>query len=212
MSKDCDLAENKIIDKHNGVSNDYLCRIVSSIPEMIKEIKMHLECSFHWPLHFVSINLLLFIINLYINTRSNYTKDCNKSLPFLLIFESKFQELFIFVWLQQRLRTFQVISAMGLQCRWVKTVKFTVTNITNWWQCILLIILSLATFVQINPWKTAENLQRGNYIPGVRPGKGQKSLIVCCLASVDQYSLAYYHHSNPARDLFGLTDGCSRNY
>ena len=77
----------------------------------------------------------------------------------------------------------------------------------------LLIILFtfFYTFVQINPEKTAENLQKsGAYIHGVRPGKGTEeymSRLLRRLQPSDHSSLALFP-SLPivAKDLFGLTD------
>ena len=77
----------------------------------------------------------------------------------------------------------------------------------------LLIILFtfFYTFVQINPEKTAENLQKsGAYIPGVRPGKGTEefmSRLLRRLASVGSVFLGFITIIPIlARDLFGLTD------
>ena len=77
----------------------------------------------------------------------------------------------------------------------------------------LLIILFtfFYTFVQINPEKTAENLQKsGAYIHGVRPGKGTEeymSKLLRRLATVGSLFLGFISILPIlAKDLFGLTD------
>ncbi|MDS8639123.1 preprotein translocase subunit SecY, partial [Streptococcus pneumoniae] len=67
------------------------------------------------------------------------------------------------------------------------------------------------TFVQINPEKTAENLQKsGAYIPGVRPGKGTEdymSKLLRRLATVGSLFLGFISILPIlAKDVFGLTD------
>ena len=71
----------------------------------------------------------------------------------------------------------QFVSASGLNWEWVKTAQELVSTSTPTGVALyaLLIILFtfFYTFVQINPEKAAENLQKsGAYIHGVRPGKG----------------------------------------
>ena len=70
----------------------------------------------------------------------------------------------------------------------------------------------LLYFVQINPEKTAENLQKsGAYIPGVRPGKGTEdymSKLLRRLATVGSLFPRVFISILPilAKDVFGLTD------
>ena len=69
------------------------------------------------------------------------------------------------------------MSATGHDWAWVRTAQemLSTTSPTGVAMYALLIILFtfFYTFVQINPEKAAENLQKsGAYIHGVRPGKG----------------------------------------
>ena len=71
----------------------------------------------------------------------------------------------------------QFLSATGHDWAWVRTAQemLATTSPTGIAMYALLIILFtfFYTFVQINPEKAAENLQKsGAYIHGVRPGKG----------------------------------------
>ena len=75
----------------------------------------------------------------------------------------------------------QFVSASGLDWAWVRSAQelLSTTAPTGIALYALLIILFtfFYTFVQINPEKAAENLQKsGAYIHGVRPGKGTESI------------------------------------
>mgnify|MGYP000909351409 FL=1 len=110
---------------------------------------------------------------------------------------------------------FQFVSAMGYNASWVRTAQslLATTTISGMFTYALLIILFtfFYTFVQINPEKTAENLQKsGAYIPGVRPGKGTEeymSKLLRRLATVGSLFLGVITLIPIlAKDLFGLTD------
>ena len=110
---------------------------------------------------------------------------------------------------------FQFVSAMGYNASWVRTAQslLATTTISGMFTYALLIILFtfFYTFVQINPEKTAENLQKsGAYIPGVRPGKGTEeymSKLLRRLATVGSLFLGIITIIPIlAKDLFGLTD------
>ena len=110
---------------------------------------------------------------------------------------------------------FQFVSAMGYNASWVRTAQslLATTTISGMFTYALLIILFtfFYTFVQINPEKTAENLQKSAaYIPGVRPGKGTEeymSKLLRRLATVGSLFLGVITLIPIlAKDLFGLTD------
>ena len=110
---------------------------------------------------------------------------------------------------------FQFVSAMGYNASWVWTAQslLATTTISGMFTYALLIILFtfFYTFVQINPEKTPENLQKsGAYIPGVRPGKGTEeymSKLLRRLATVGSLFLGVITLIPIlAKDLFGLTD------
>ena len=110
---------------------------------------------------------------------------------------------------------FQVISAMGYNAGWVKTAQAMLATNTPtgvaMYALLIILFTFFYTFVQINPEKTAENLQKsGAYIPGVRPGKGTEefmSRLLRRLASVGSVFLGFITIIPIlARDLFGLTD------
>lgn len=109
----------------------------------------------------------------------------------------------------------QFVTAMGYDATWIKTMQslFSTTTISGMFMYALLIILFtfFYTFVQINPEKTAENLQKsGAYIPGVRPGKGTEeymSRLLRRLATVGSLFLGFVTIIPIlAKDVFGLTD------
>ena len=110
---------------------------------------------------------------------------------------------------------FQVVSALGYDADWVKTAQslLATTTISGMFMYAFLIVLFtfFYTFVQINPEKTAENLQKsGAYIPGVRPGKGTEdymSKLLRRLATVGSLFLGFISILPIlAKDVFGLTD------
>ena len=109
----------------------------------------------------------------------------------------------------------QFVSASGLNWEWVKTAQELVSTSTPTGVALyaLLIILFtfFYTFVQINPEKAAENLQKsGAYIHGVRPGKGTEeymSKLLRRLATVGSIFLGVISILPiVAKDLFGLSE------
>lgn len=110
---------------------------------------------------------------------------------------------------------FQFLTATGHNTQWVRVAQslFATTTASGIVMYALLIILFtfFYTFVQINPEKTAENLQKsGAYIHGVRPGKGTEeymSKLLRRLATVGSLFLGFISILPIlAKDLFGLTD------
>ena len=110
---------------------------------------------------------------------------------------------------------FQFLTATGHNAQWVRVAQslFATTTASGIVMYALLIILFtfFYTFVQINPEKTAENLQKsGAYIHGVRPGKGTEeymSKLLRRLATVGSLFLGFISILPIlAKDLFGLTD------
>lgn len=109
----------------------------------------------------------------------------------------------------------QFLGASNPSATWIRTLQdvFNTANPSGIAIYALLIILFtfFYTFVQINPEKTAENLQKsGAYIPGVRPGKGTEqymSVTLRRLAAVGSLFLGFISILPIiARDAFGLTD------
>ena len=104
---------------------------------------------------------------------------------------------------------------MGYNASWVRTAQslLATTTISGIFTYALLIILFtfFYTFVQINPEKTAENLQKsGAYIHGVRPGKGTEefmSKLLRRLATVGSLFLGVISIMPiVAKDVFGLSE------
>ena len=109
----------------------------------------------------------------------------------------------------------QFLSATGHDWAWVRTAQemLATTSPTGIAMYALLIILFtfFYTFVQINPEKAAENLQKsGAYIHGVRPGKGTEeymSKLLRRLATVGSLFLGVISILPiVAKDVFGLSE------
>ena len=109
----------------------------------------------------------------------------------------------------------QFLSATGNDWTWVRTAQemLATTSPTGIAMYALLIILFtfFYTFVQINPEKAAENLQKsGAYIHGVRPGKGTEeymSRLLRRLATVGSLFLGVISILPiVAKDIFGLSE------
>jgi len=109
----------------------------------------------------------------------------------------------------------QFLSATGHDWAWVRVAQemLATTSPTGIAMYALLIILFtfFYTFVQINPEKVAENLQKsGAYIHGVRPGKGTEeymSKLLRRLATVGSLFLGVISILPiAAKDVFGLSD------
>ena len=204
----------------NGVSMIIFAGIVSSIPEMIKEIYENAFVNVRSgqmtnSLIFVGVLILAVLVIVYFTTfveqaqykiPIQYTKiaqgaPSSSYLPLKVNPAGVIPVIFASSITAAPAAIFQVISAMGYNAGWVKTA-----------QAMLIILFTFFyTFVQINPEKTAENLQKsGAYIPGVRPGKGTEefmSRLLRRLASVGSVFLGFITIIPIlARDLFGLTD------
>lgn len=109
----------------------------------------------------------------------------------------------------------QFVSATNGSASWANTLQnlFSTNTPSGIAMYALLIILFtfFYTFVQINPEKTAENLQKSSaYIPKVRPGKGTEdylSRLLRRLAFVGSLFLGFISILPIlAKDLFGLSD------
>lgn len=109
----------------------------------------------------------------------------------------------------------QFLRSTGHDGQWLRIVQdlFATTTPSGIAMYAFLIILFtfFYTFVQINPEKTAENLQKsGAYIHGVRPGKGTEeymSKLLRRLAAIGSLFLGFIAILPiVAKDLFGLSD------
>ena len=152
--------------------------------EMIKDyqnaFRMFVPSMTHY--HFVSLILaIVYFINLCgkHNTRFQPNiKDCTKIPSFLPTFESKSSRSYschLCLISSSAYVIFQVISARGLQCRMGE--NSSIHKHTNWGQCMPYTDHSSPSHVCSVNLKNGRNLQRGDYIPGVRPVRGQKSFL-----------------------------------
>ena len=218
----------------NGVSMIIFAGIVSGIPGMIKGIY---EDSFvnipsdrlNSSLIFVGILIVAVLVIIYFTTfvqqaeykiPIQYTKiaqgaPSSSYLPLKVNPAGVIPVIFASSITAAPAAIFQFVSAMGYNASWVRTAQalLATTTISGMFTYALLIILFtfFYTFVQINPEKTAENLQKsGAYIPGVRPGKGTEeymSKLLRRLATVGSLFLGIITIIPIlAKDLFGLTD------
>ena len=218
----------------NGVSMIIFAGIVSGIPGMIKGI--YEDCFVNIPsdrlnssLIFVGILIVAVLVIIYFTTfvqqaeykiPIQYTKiaqgaPSSSYLPLKVNPAGVIPVIFASSITAAPAAIFQFVSAMGYNASWVRTAQalLATTTISGMFTYALLIILFtfFYTFVQINPEKTAENLQKsGAYIPGVRPGKGTEeymSKLLRRLATVGSLFLGIITIIPIlAKDLFGLTD------
>ena len=218
----------------NGVSMIIFAGIVSAIPDMIKGIyedyfvnipSERLTSSFI----FVGILIVAVLLIIYFTTfvqqaeykiPIQYTKvakgaTSSSYLPLKVNPAGVIPVIFASSITAAPAAIFQVVSAMGYDADWVKTAQslLATTTISGMFMYAFLIVLFtfFYTFVQINPEKTAENLQKsGAYIPGVRPGKGTEdymSKLLRRLATVGSLFLGFISILPIlAKDVFGLTD------
>ena len=218
----------------NGVSMIIFAGIVSAIPDMIKGIyedyfvnipSERLTSSFI----FVGILIVAVLLIIYFTTfvqqaeykiPIQYTKvakgaTSSSYLPLKVNPAGVIPVIFASSITAAPAAIFQGVSAMGYDADWVKTAQslLATTTISGMFMYAFLIVLFtfFYTFVQINPEKTAENLQKsGAYIPGVRPGKGTEdymSKLLRRLATVGSLFLGFISILPIlAKDLFGLTD------
>ena len=218
----------------NGVSMIIFAGIVSGIPGMIKGIYEDYFVNIpsdrlNSSLIFVGILIVAVLLIIYFTTfvqqaeykiPIQYTKiaqgaPSSSYLPLKVNPAGVIPVIFASSITAAPAAIFQFVSAMGYNASWVRTAQalLATTTISGMFTYALLIILFtfFYTFVQINPEKTAENLQKsGAYIPGVRPGKGTEeymSKLLRRLATVGSLFLGIITIIPIlAKDLFGLTD------
>ena len=218
----------------NGVSMIIFAGIVSGIPGMIKGIYEDYFVNIpsdrlNSSLIFVGILIVAVLVIIYFTTfvqqaeykiPIQYTKiaqgaPSSSYLPLTVNPAGVIPVIFASSITAAPAAIFQFVSAMGYNASWVRTAQalLATTTISGMFTYALLIILFtfFYTFVQINPEKTAENLQKsGAYIPGVRPGKGTEeymSKLLRRLATVGSLFLGIITIIPIlAKDLFGLTD------
>ena len=218
----------------NGVSMIIFAGIVSGIPGMIKGIYEDYFVNIpsdrlNSSLIFVGILIVAVLVIIYFTTfvqqaeykiPIQYTKiaqgaPSSSYLPLKVNPAGVIPVIFASSITAAPAAIFQFVSAMGYNASWVRTAQalLATTTISGMFTYALLIILFtfFYTFVQINPEKTAENLQKsGAYIPGVRPGKGTEeymSKLLRRLATVGSLFLGVITLIPIlAKDLFGLSD------
>ena len=218
----------------NGVSMIIFAGIVSGIPGMIKGIYEDYFVNIpsdrlNSSLIFVGILIVAVLVIIYFTTfvqqaeykiPIQYTKiaqgaPSSSYLPLKVNPAGVIPVIFASSITAAPAAIFQFVSAMGYNASWVRTAQalLATTTISGMFTYALLIILFtfFYTFVQINPEKAAENLQKsGAYIPGVRPGKGTEeymSKLLRRLATVGSLFLGIITIIPIlAKDLFGLTD------
>ena len=218
----------------NGVSMIIFAGIVSSIPEMIKEVYENSFVNVRSgqltnSLTFVGVLILAILVIIYFTTfveqaqykiPIQYTKiaqgaPSSSYLPLKVNPAGVIPVIFASSITAAPAAIFQVISAMGYNAGWVRTAQSMLATNTPtgvaMYALLIILFTFFYTFVQINPEKTAENLQKsGAYIPGVRPGKGTEdymSRLLRRLATVGSLFLGFITIIPIlARDVFGLTD------
>ena len=218
----------------NGVSMIIFAGIVASIPDMIKGI--YVDYFVNVPssrltssLIFVAILIIAVLVIVYFTTYVEqakykipiqYTKvaqgaPSSSYLPLKINPAGVIPVIFASSITAAPAAILQFVSASGLNWEWVKTAQELVSTSTPTGVALyaLLIILFtfFYTFVQINPEKAAENLQKsGAYIHGVRPGKGTEeymSKLLRRLATVGSIFLGVISILPiVAKDLFGLSE------
>ena len=218
----------------NGVSMIIFAGIVASIPDMIKSI--YVDYFVNVPssrltssLIFVAILVIAVLLIVYFTTYVEqakykipiqYTKvaqgaPSSSYLPLKINPAGVIPVIFASSITAAPAAILQFVSASGLNWEWVKTAQELVSTSTPTGVALyaLLIILFtfFYTFVQINPEKAAENLQKsGAYIHGVRPGKGTEeymSKLLRRLATVGSLFLGVISILPiVAKDLFGLSE------
>ena len=218
----------------NGVSKIIFAGIVASIPDMVKGI--YVDYFVNVPssrltssLIFVAILIIAVLLIVYFTTYVEqakykipiqYTKvaqgaPSSSYLPLKINPAGVIPVIFASSITAAPAAILQFVSASGLNWEWVKTAQELVSTSTPTGVALyaLLIILFtfFYTFVQINPEKAAENLQKsGAYIHGVRPGKGTEeymSKLLRRLATVGSIFLGVISILPiVAKDLFGLSE------
>ena len=217
----------------NGVSMIIFAGIVAAIPGMIKSI--YVDYFVNVPssritssIIFVTILIIAVLLIVYFTTfvqqaeykiPIQYTKiaqgaPSSSYLPLKVNPAGVIPVIFASSITAAPAAIFQFLTATGHNAQWVRVAQslFATTTASGIVMYALLIILFtfFYTFVQINPEKTAENLQKSAYIHGVRPGKGTEeymSKLLRRLATVGSLFLGFISILPIlAKDLFGLTD------
>ena len=218
----------------NGVSMIIFAGIVASIPDMVKGI--YVDYFVNVPssrltssLIFVAILIVAVLLIVYFTTYVEqakykipiqYTKvaqgaPSSSYLPLKINPAGVIPVIFASSITAAPAAILQFVSASGLDWEWVKTAQELLSTSTPTGVALyaLLIILFtfFYTFVQINPEKAAENLQKsGAYIHGVRPGKGTEefmSKLLRRLATVGSIFLGVISILPiVAKDVFGLSE------
>jgi len=218
----------------NGVSMIIFAGIVASIPDMIKGIYVDYFVNvpsdrLNSSLIFVGILIVAVLLIIYFTTYVQqaeykipiqYTKvaqgaPSSSYLPLKINPAGVIPVIFASSITAAPAAILQFVSASGLDWAWVRSAQelLSTTAPTGIALYALLIILFtfFYTFVQINPEKAAENLQKsGAYIHGVRPGKGTEeymSKLLRRLATVGSLFLGVISILPiVAKDLFGLSE------
>ena len=218
----------------NGVSMIIFAGIVASIPDMIKGI--YVDYFVNVPssrltssLIFVAILIVAVLLIVYFTTYVEqakykipiqYTKvaqgaPSSSYLPLKINPAGVIPVIFASSITAAPAAILQFVSASGLNWEWVKTAQELVSTSTPsgvaLYALLIILFTFYYTFVQINPEKAAENLQKsGAYIHGVRPGKGTEeymSKLLRRLATVGSLFLGVISILPiVAKDLFGLSE------
>lgn len=218
----------------NGVSMIIFAGIVASIPDMVKGI--YVDYFVNVPssrltssLIFVAILIVAVLLIVYFTTYVEqakykipiqYTKvaqgaPSSSYLPLKINPAGVIPVIFASSITAAPAAILQFVSASGLNWEWVKTAQELVSTSTPsgvaLYALLIILFTFFYTFVQINPEKAAENLQKsGAYIHGVRPGKGTEeymSRLLRRLATVGSLFLGVISILPiVAKDLFGLSE------
>ena len=218
----------------NGVSMIIFAGIVASIPDMIKGI--YVDYFVNVPssrltssLIFVAILIIAVLVIVYFTTYVEqakykipiqYTKvaqgaPSSSYLPLKINPAGVIPVIFASSITAAPAAILQFVSASGLNWEWVKTAQELVSTSTPsgvaLYALLIILFTFFYTFVQINPEKAAEDLQKsGAYIHGVRPGKGTEeymSKLLRRLATVGSLFLGVISILPiVAKDLFGLSE------
>ena len=218
----------------NGVSMIIFAGIVASIPDMVKGI--YVDYFINVPssrltssLIFVAILIVAVLLIVYFTTYVEqakykipiqYTKvaqgaPSSSYLPLKINPAGVIPVIFASSITAAPAAILQFVSASGLNWEWVKTAQELVSTSTPsgvaLYALLIILFTFFYTFVQINPEKAAENLQKsGAYIHGVRPGKGTEeymSKLLRRLATVGSLFLGVISILPiVAKDLFGLSE------
>lgn len=218
----------------NGVSMIIFAGIVASIPEMIQGIYVDYfvnvpSSRINSSIIFVIILIITVLLIIYFTTYVQqaeykipiqYTKvaqgaPSSSYLPLKVNPAGVIPVIFASSITAAPAAILQFLSATGHDWAWVRTAQemLATTSPTGIAMYALLIILFtfFYTFVQINPEKAAENLQKsGAYIHGVRPGKDTEeymSKLLRRLATVGSLFLGVISILPiVAKDVFGLSE------